>query len=101
MRPTILISGTIAATTRAQFTVERAHQPVTVFAAGLAGTEKVTIQLLKADTNEPASSDFFTITSGGADYVLDVDTNVRTIVGPGTYQLVIDSSAGAVAIGIQ
>lgn len=102
MKPSILISGTIAATTTAFVRVTRDQLPATVFAAGLAGAEAVAVSLLAADVSEEdaAAGDLLALTSGGTAWTLDVDNNVLILSGPGHYHLSIDSSAGAVKIGV-
>lgn len=86
MTPNILIEGTIAAPTTAEFTI--VHGPALLFCSGLAGAEVVTLNL-----------------SNGAAYFdsklsLVVATPILTLTSPGQYQVSIASSTGAVKVGI-
>lgn len=102
MKPSILISGTIAAATTATAQVTRDNLPATVFAKGLAGVEAVAVSLLAASVSEEdaEAGDWLAVTSGGTAWSLDVDNNILILTAPGVYQLSIDSSAGAVSIGL-
>lgn len=92
--PQILISGTIAEATTGVFEVRDsangAPARVTLFAAGLAGSETATVSLVVDGTT--------TLTI--ASLVLAVATPIREITAKGRYVVSISSSAGAVKIGV-
>jgi hypothetical protein len=104
MTPRILISGTITVPTSALVEiVSWRDASVTVFAAGLAGTEEVVISLLAAapagGPSQAAAGDWLALKVAGEAVVLDVDTPARLLDAPGIYKLSIASSAGDVSIG--
>ncbi len=104
MKPSLLINAQIAAATRKGFTVGE-HRPVTLFAAGLAGAEKVTLQMLTKDTDpDTALADDTAWTDykqGGATKVLDANNSVIVIDAPGEYAVLTEAAtAGAIRIGV-
>ncbi|PKM43241.1 MAG: hypothetical protein CVV05_15455 [Gammaproteobacteria bacterium HGW-Gammaproteobacteria-1] len=104
MKPSLLINAQIAAITRKGFTVGE-HRPVTLFAAGLAGAEKVTLQLLTNDEDpDGALADNAAWTDyeqSGTTKVLDANNSVIVIDAPGEYAVLTEAAtAGAIRVGV-
>jgi hypothetical protein len=104
MKPSLIINQQIAAITRKGFTVSE-HRPTTLFAHGLAGAEKITLQLLTKDTEPDAALADATAWSdykqGGTTKVLDANNSVILIEGPGEYAVLTEAAtAGAIRVGV-
>lgn len=95
MKPSLLIDKQIEEVTRVTFTVGE-RVPVTLFQEGLAGVEKLTLQILNKDADGDESvadaAAWTTYTSGGVAQVLDVDNTVLTIPSPGVYALLTEGA---------
>lgn len=89
MTPTILFSGTIAESTSGVFDL-RQNQRATIFAAGLAGAETVSVALIVDSAT--------TLTQVAL--ALSTSATMRELTAPGQYMLTCASSAGAVKIGV-
>lgn len=104
MLPRILISGTVSSPASGIVEiVSWRDAAVTIFAAGLTGTEEVVVSLLAAaprgGASQAAPGDWLALKVAGEAVVLDVDTPARLLDAPGVYKLSIASSAGAISVG--
>ena len=92
--PTVILGPTTAGGTSLEHELNDDADRLTFIAHGLASTEKATIKIKYDDTN------FQTITDGGNNIFMDVDTNTETVVGPGIFRVVLDATSAASTVAI-
>ncbi len=88
----VLIAPQTGAKTSGQLIRSSSDGPCTIVAAGLAGAETVSVQILAAD-----GATFVAVTASPA---VQLTSSINTVVlsGPGIYQFVKSATAGSVGV---
>lgn len=93
MKPSILISGTIAAPTAGKFSLEDGGRPAMIYAEGLAGAETAVLQVMTSDGT------YLSLVDGSGALQLSATVTVLKVDMPGEYQVLVASSVGAIEVG--